>query len=77
MIHWRRPIDFINDNKENAVVAPKLFKASAPEETSRKALLSEVRDIETSGNLHHDWLLSSIICILEKDEQLIRRLFET
>ena len=39
--------------------------------------MAEVKDIVIKGNLYHDWIISAITCVLEKDEQLIRRLFET
>ena len=43
---------------------------------SNSSLLSEVKEI-SKGHIHHDWLICAIISLLEKNEQLVRRLFET
>ena len=44
--------------------------------TSVGGILSEIREI-SKGNLNHDWLICAIACLLEKNEQLIKRLFVT
>ena len=74
LIHWRRPIEYMNSDGGESVT-PKLFPTNSQENTPVN-LLSEVKDI-TKGHLHHDWLICAIICLLEKNEQLITRLFET
>ena len=61
------------DGEEN--VTPKLFPAITQENTQAD-LLAEVKEI-TKGHLQHDWLISAIICLLEKNVQLITRIFET
>lgn len=67
LIHWRRPIEYITE--------PRLFPDQSPE-LQQDDLISEVKEI-SKGNIYHDWLISAIICLLEKNEQLIKRLFET
>ena len=39
-------------------------------------LAAQIKNI-VKGNVQNDWFLTAVVCLLEKNEQLIKRLFET
>ena len=63
VVHWRRPIEFISEMDGDA--RPTLFPS----------LPMTSKDI-VRGHLRNEWFLSAVAALLEKDQNLIKRLFE-
>lgn len=58
----------------NTADEDKIIPTVFPE--NETSLLADVKEI-SKGHIHHDWLICSLISLIEKNEQLVKRLFVT